>query len=99
MSELTLAVDSVAIRRAGEVVELAARAFAESGRRHPSPLAESSLGPSDAARAVVTAAAHGLARAQDAGLGLAERSRTMAGAMHTAAAMFEIVDSAIGTFR
>lgn len=97
MSGTTLEVDSSAIRRAAEVVEQAAAAFGGSAPPDPSPLVGGSLGPSATAQTVVAAAAHGLSRAQDATRGLAERSRTMVGAMQGAAAMFEIVDSMIGT--
>lgn len=98
MSGPTLAVDSSAIRRAAEVVEQAAAAFG-SGQPGPSPMGGGSLGPSTAAQAVVTAAAHSLSRAQDATSGLAERSHTMAGAMQTTATMFDVVDSVIGAVR
>ena len=95
MSAQTLAVDSAAIRQAAQVVEQAAVAFG-SGQPGPSPMGGDSLGSSAVAQAVVTAAAHGLARAQDATTGLAERSRTLAGAMQTTATMFDVVDSVIG---
>lgn len=101
MTGPTLAVDSEAIRRAADVVDQAATAFAGGGPGHrdPSPLADGSLGPSAAARATVSAAGRQLCRSQDATLGLAERSRSMAGAMQTAAALFGVVDSVIGAPR
>ena len=45
---------------------------------------------------MVAAAGHRLSRSQDATNGLAERTRTMAGAMQTTATFFELVDSVIG---
>lgn len=99
MSGATLEVDTTAIGRAAEVVEQAADAFGGSGQPGPSPMAAGSLGPTDTAHAVVAAAAHGLARAQDATRGLAERSHTMAGAMRATATMFDLVDSMIGAGR
>lgn len=99
MSGMTLEVDSAAIRRSAQMVEQAAVAFDGSGPLDRSPVAGGSLGPSAAAQAVVTACAHGLSRAQEATRGLAERSRTMAGAMQTTAAMFDVADSVIGGVR
>lgn len=99
MSEPTLAVDSTAIRAAADIVDQAAASFAGSGgaaHRDPTPLTDGCLGRSALAAAVVAAAGRQLARAQDATLGLAERSRTIAGAMQTAATVFEVVESTIG---
>lgn len=99
MTGQTLAVDTAAMTRAAEVVEQAAAGFDGSGQGEASPLVDGSLGPSDAARAVIAAAGHGLTRAQDAARGLAERSRTVAGAMRTTAVAFDVVDSTIAAFR
>ncbi|HEY5880899.1 MAG TPA: hypothetical protein VIU11_18445 [Nakamurella sp.] len=101
MTEPILSVDSTAIRRAADVVDQAATAFAAagSGHRESSPLTDGSLGRSDIARVVVAAVGRQLSRCQDATSGLAERSHTMAGAMQTTASFFEIVDSAIGGHR
>jgi hypothetical protein len=101
MTGPTLSVDSTAIRLAARIVDEAAAAFAGSGSIHhaSSPLADGSLGHSEAARAVVVAAGQQLARAQLAAVRLAERSHTMAGAMQTSATFFEMVDSAIGAPR
>jgi hypothetical protein len=101
MTGPTLAVDSTAIRQAANIVDEAAAAFAGQGAIHhaTSPLTDGSLGPSEAARAAVVAAGQQLARAQLATVRLAERSRTMAGAMRTTATFFEVVDSAIGALR
>lgn len=99
MSGQTLEVDSSAIRQAAEVVTQAAAAFDASGSPDPSPLAIGDLGPSAAAQSAIAAAARGLARAQTATGGLAERSRAMAGAMVATAAMFDVVDSVIGAVR
>ena len=101
MTGPTLSVDSVAIRSVADIVDQAATAFAGtgSGHRDPSPLSDGCLGPSEIARAVVSAVGRQLSRSQDASLGLAERSRTMAGAMQTAATFFDAVDSMIGAPR
>lgn len=99
MSATTLEVDSSAIRRAAEVVEQAANAFDGFGPPDPSPMVGGCLGPSAAAQGVIAAAAEGLARAQHAARGMAERSRTMAGAMRTTATVFDLVDSVIGVGR
>lgn len=99
MSGQTLAVDTDAIRRAADVVEQAAVGFDGVGRDDSSPLTDGSLGSTDAARDVVTAAGQGLARAHDAARGLAGRTRTVAGAMRTAATTFDLAESTIGAFR
>ena len=99
MSGQTLEVDSDAIRRAAEVIEKAAVGYGGSGQPDQSPLTGGCLGPSAAAQAVITAAALSLSRAQHATTGLAERSRTMAGALKTTASMFDVVDSLIGAGR
>ena len=98
MTGPTLAVDSESIRAAATIVDQAAAAFAGGGtaQRPASPLTDGSLGASAAA---VAAAARQLARGQDATLGLAERTHTIAGAMTTAATFFDIVDSTIGALR
>ncbi|ACV78514.1 hypothetical protein [Nakamurella multipartita] len=101
MTGPTLAVDSESIRAAATIVDQAAAAFAGGGtaQRPASPLTDGSLGASAAAQAAVAAAARQLARGQDATLGLAERTHTIAGAMTTAATFFDIVDSTIGALR
>lgn len=99
MSEQTLEVDSEAIRRAADAVEQAAAGFGDAARDDASPLVAGSLGPTDAAQAVVVAADDGLRRAREATGGLADRTRTVAGAMRTAATSFDLVESTIGAFR
>jgi len=96
VSGQTLQVDSDAIRRAAAVIEQAAVDYDGPGQPDSSPLAGGYLGPSAAAQAVITAAALSLSRAQHATASLAERSRTMAGALRTTASMFGVVDSLIG---
>lgn len=101
MTGPTLAVDSAAIHAAAAVIDQAATEFAGggAGQRSSSPLSQGSLGDSAAAHAAVAAAGHQLARCQDATLGLAERTRTIAGAMTTAATFFQVVESTIGGSR
>lgn len=100
MTGPTLAVDSAAIHAAAAVIDQAATEFTGgAGQRSSSPLSQGSLGDSAAAHAAVAAAGHQLARCQDATLGLAERTRTIAGAMTTAATFFQVVESTIGGSR
>lgn len=100
MTGPTLAVDSAVIHAAAAVIDQAATEFAGgAGQRSSSPLSQGSLGDSAAAHAAVAAAGHQLARCQDATLGLAERTRTIAGAMTTAATFFQVVESTIGGSR
>ncbi len=98
MSTPTLAVDTASIRTVAEIVDQAADAFGGAGGTHRDacPLAAGSLGSTPAADTVVAAAGHQLTRAQDASNGLADRTRTIAGAMQTAATFFDLVESTIG---